>query len=74
MDPKRILPFELKTTQFTQVIVYLWGALLLTVPVFVTEQIRIIPYLILILVMMVVFLSFFLVTRDSTKKDDHESV
>jgi hypothetical protein len=74
MDPKRILPFELRTTQFTQVIVYLWVATLVTIPVFVTERIRIIPYLILILVMMVVFLSFFHVTRDSTKKDDHEAL
>jgi hypothetical protein len=72
MDPKRISPFELKSTQFTQVVVYLWVAMLVSVPVFVSERIRIIPYLILILVMMVVFLSFFLATHESTKKDDHE--
>ncbi len=72
MDPKRISPLELKSTQFTQVVVYLWVAMLVSVPVFVSEQIRIIPYLILILVMMVVFLSFFLATHESTKKDDDE--
>ena len=72
MDPKRFLPFELKSTQFTQVVVYLWVAMLVALPVFIAEQIRMIPYLILILVIMVVFLSFFLAMRESTKKDDHE--
>ena len=72
MDPKRILPFELKSTQFTQVVIYLWLAMLITIPIFVSEPIRIIPYLIAILVMMIVFLSFFMATRNSMKKDDHE--
>jgi hypothetical protein len=74
MEPKRISPFELKSTQFTQVVVYLWVAMLVSLPVFVSERIRIIPYLILNLVMLVVFLSFFVATRESTKKDDHEVV
>lgn len=74
MDPKRILPFELKSTQFTQVVIYLWVAMLVAVPVFVGERIRTLPYLILIMVMMVVFLSFFLATHESTKKDDDENL
>ena len=73
MDPKRILPFELKTTQFTQVVIYLWVPLLVALPVFVGEQIRVLPYLISILAMMIVFLSFFIATRNSIRKDDHES-
>ena len=72
MDPKRILPFELKTTQFTQAAIYLWVPLLVVLPIFVSARIRIISYLILILVMMIVFLSFFLATQNSMRKDDHE--
>ena len=72
MDPKRILPFELKSTQFTQLAIYLWVALLITLPVFVSDQIRVLPYLISILVMFIVFLSFFLATQESTKKDENE--
>jgi len=72
MDLKRILPFELKTTHFTQVILYLWVPLLMSLPVFVGEQIRVISYLISILVMMIVFLSFFLATRSSMKKDEDD--
>jgi len=72
MDQKRILPFELKTTQFTQVLFYLWVPLLVVLPVFVGESIRILPYLISILMMMIVFLSFFLATRNSIGKDEHE--
>ncbi len=74
MDPKRILPFELKTTQFTQVVLYLWVAMLVVLPVFVGERIRILPYLIAILSMLIVFLSFFLTTWSSIKKDDHDPV
>ena len=72
MDPKRILPFELKTTQFTQVVIYLWVPMLAVLPILVGEQVRILPYLISILTMMIVFLSFFLATRSSIRKDEHE--
>jgi hypothetical protein len=63
MDPKRILPFEIKTTQFSQALLYLWIPLLLSLPIFVSKEIRIIPYLISILMMLVVFLSFFLAAQ-----------
>ena len=55
MNPKRILPFEIKTTQLAQAFFYLWIPLLLSLPIFISKEIRIIPYLIAILVMMVVF-------------------
>jgi hypothetical protein len=74
MDPKRILPFEIKTTQITQVILYLWIPLLMALPVFISSEIRIIPYLIAILVMMIVFLSFFLATQNYLKKDSDEDL
>jgi|GEM_PF-2450857 len=72
MDPERILPFELKTTLFTQAVVHLWITVLVALPFFVSKQIRIIPYLILILVLLIVFLSFFLATHESMKKDEDE--
>jgi hypothetical protein len=72
MDPKRILPFEIKTTQLTQVIIYLWIPLLVALPIFISKEVRIIPYLIAILVMMIVFLSFFLATQNYLKKDADE--
>lgn len=72
MDQKRILPFEIKTTQFTQVVFYLWVPLLVVLPIFVCQEIRVISYLISILVMMIVFLSFFLATQNSTNKDEHD--
>ena len=72
MDPKKIQPFELRTTAFTQVMIYLWVPLLLMLPEFVSPQVRILSYLVSILVMMIVFLSFFLATQRSTKKDENE--
>lgn len=69
MDPKRILPFEIKTTQLTQALIYLWIPLLVSLPIFISKEIRIISYLISILVMLVVFLSFFLATQNYLKKD-----
>ena len=72
MDPKRILPFEIKTTQLSQALIYLWIPFLLSLPIFVSKEIRIIPYLIAILVMMVVFLSFFLATQNFLKKEKDE--
>ena len=60
MDPKRILPFEIKTTQFTQMVVYLWIPLLMILPIFIAKEIRVVSYLIAILLLMIVFLSFFL--------------
>ena len=69
MDPKRNLPFEIKTTQFTQLTVYLWIPLLAVLPIFVAKEIRIIPYLISILILMVVFLSFFLAAQNYLRKD-----
>jgi hypothetical protein len=74
MDPRKILPFEIKTTQLTQVILYLWIPLLVALPLFISSEIRIIPYLIAILVMMVVFLSFFLATQHYLKKDADDEV
>jgi hypothetical protein len=74
MDRKRILPFELKTTQFTEAVNYLWVALLVALPVFVGERVRSLPYLIAILPMMIVFLSFFLTTRNSIRKDENEGI
>jgi hypothetical protein len=74
MDQKRILPFEIKTTQLTQVVFYLWVPLLVVLPVFVCQEIRVISYLICILVMMIVFLSFFLATQSSTNKDEHDEI
>jgi hypothetical protein len=74
MDPRKILPFEIKTTQLTQVILYLWIPLLVALPLFISGEIRIIPYLIAILVMMVVFLSFFLATQHYLKKDSDDEV
>ena len=70
MEPKRILPFEIKTTQLTQAMIYLWIPLLLSLPIFVYQEIRLISYLIAILVMMVVFLSFFLATQHFLKKGE----
>ena len=72
MDPKKIQPFELRTTAFTQVMIYLWVPLLLMLPEFVSPQVRILSYLVSILVMMIVFLSFFLATQRSMKKDENE--
>ena len=72
MDPKRILPFEIKTSQFTQMVVYLWIPLLMILPIFISKEIRIISYLISILLLMVVFLSFFLATQNFLKKDRDE--
>ena len=72
MDPKKIQPFELRTTAFTQVMIFLWVPLLLMLPEFVSPQIRILSYLVSILVMMIVFLSFFLATQRSMKKDENE--
>ena len=72
MDPKRILPFEIKTTQLTQVLLYLWVPLLVALPIFISKEIRIISYLISILIMLVVFLSFFLATQNYLKKDSDE--
>lgn len=72
MDPKRILPFEIKTTQLTQVLIYLWVPLLVALPIFISKEIRIISYLISILVMLIVFLSFFLATQNYLKKDQDE--
>jgi predicted permease len=69
MEPKRILPFEIKTTQLTQALIYLWIPLLLSLPIFVNKEIKLISYLIAILVMMVVFLSFFLATQNFLKKE-----
>jgi hypothetical protein len=74
MDQKRILPFEIKTTQFTQVVFYLWVPLLVVLPIFVCKEIRVISYLISILIMMIAFLSFFLATQSSTNKDDHDEM
>lgn len=74
MDSKRKLPFEIKTTQFTQIVVYLWIPLLAVLPIFVSKQIHIISYLISILLMMIVFLSFFLVTQNFLKKDQDEEL
>ncbi len=68
------MPFEIKTTQLTQVILYLWIPLLVALPLFISSEIRIIPYLIAILVMMVVFLSFFLATQHYLKKDADDEV
>ena len=70
---KKILPFEIKTTQLSQGITFLWIPLLLSLPVFVSKEIKIIPYLIAILVMLVVFLSFFLSAQNFLKKDDDEN-
>ncbi len=72
MDQKRILPFEVKTTQLTQVLIYLWVPLLVALPIFISKEIRIISYLISILIMLVVFLSFFLATQNYLKKDQDE--
>jgi heme O synthase-like polyprenyltransferase len=72
MNPKQILPFELKTTHVTQIVIYLWVALLFVLPIFVCERIRTLSYLISILVMMIVFLSFFLATQNSMKKDEDD--
>ena len=72
MDPKRILPFEIKTTQLTQVLIYLWIPLLAALPIFISKEIRIISYLISILIMLIVFLSFFLATQNYLKKDQDE--
>jgi hypothetical protein len=74
MDPRKLLPFEIKTTQLTQVMAYLWIPLLASLPLFIAGEIRIIPYLIAILVMMIVFLSFFLATQSYLKKDSDEDV
>jgi VIT1/CCC1 family predicted Fe2+/Mn2+ transporter len=72
MDPKRILPFEIKTTQFTQMVVYLWIPLLMILPIFIAKEIRVVSYLIAILLLMIVFLSFFLATQSFLKKDRDE--
>jgi Ca2+/H+ antiporter len=72
MDPKKIQPFELRTTAFTQLMIFLWVPLLLMLPEFVSPQVRILSYLVSILVMMIVFLSFFLATQRSMKKDENE--
>jgi hypothetical protein len=72
MDPKRILPFEIKTSQFTQMVVYLWIPLLMILPIFISKEIRIISYLISILLLMIVFLSFFLATQSFLKKERDE--
>ena len=72
MEPKRILPFEIKTTQLSQALIYLWIPLLLSLPIFVNKEIRLISYLIAILVMMVVFLSFFLASQNFIKKETEE--
>jgi hypothetical protein len=69
MEPKRILPFEIKTTQLTQAMIYLWIPLLLSLPIFVNKEIKLISYLIALLIMMVVFLSFFLATQNFLKKE-----
>ncbi len=74
MDPKRILPFEIKTTQFSQMAVILWLPLLTILPIFISKEIRIIPYLISILVLMVVFLSFFLATQAFVRKERDEEL
>jgi hypothetical protein len=73
MNPKKILPFEIKTTQLAQVFLYLWIPLLVSLPIFVSKEIQIIPYLILILVMMVVFLSFFLAAQHFLRKEKDEN-
>ena len=74
MDPRRILPFEIKTSQFTQMVVYLWIPLLMILPIFISKEIKIISYLISILLLMVVFLSFFLATQNFLKKDRDEEL
>jgi len=72
MNSKKILPFEIRTTQLSQALLYLWIPLLLSLPIFVSKEIRIIPYLIAILLMMVVFLSFFLAAQHFLKKEKDE--
>ena len=72
MNPKRILPFEIKTTHLSQVFIYLWIVLLISLPILGGKEIKLISYLISILVMMVVFLSFFLVTQVFMKKENDE--
>ncbi len=72
MNPKRILPFEIKTSHVSQVLVYLWIPLLISLPILGGKEIKLISYLIAILVMMVVFLSFFLATQFVLKKDDDD--
>jgi hypothetical protein len=74
MDPRKILPFEIKTTQLTQVILYLWVPILVALPLFIAPEIRMLPYLISILVIMIVFLSFFLATQSFLKKDTDEDL
>jgi uncharacterized membrane protein YobD (UPF0266 family) len=73
MDRKRILPFEIKTTQLSQALIYLGVPLLLSLPVFVSREIRVLPYLISILLLMVVFLSFFLAAQKFLKPEGHVS-
>ena len=74
MDQKRILPFEIKTTQLSQALIFLWVPLLLSLPIFVSKEIRILPYLISILLLMVVFLSFFLAAQNFLKKEKDEEL
>ncbi len=70
---KKILPFEIKTTQLSQGIIFLWIPLLFSLPIFISKEIKIISYLIAILVMLVVFLSFFLCAQNFLKKDRDEN-
>jgi len=70
MESKKINPFEIKTTHITQAMLYLWVPLLMVLRVFISAESRPITYLIAILTMMVVFLSFFLSSFSSIKRDN----
>ena len=68
MKSKKILPFEIKTTQLSQAVLYFWIPLVFALPLFVSKERKSIPYLIAILVVMVLFLSFFLASQHYLRK------
>jgi 4-amino-4-deoxy-L-arabinose transferase-like glycosyltransferase len=73
MKSKRILPFEVKTTQLSQAVIYFWIPMILAIPIFVAADRKRLPYWIGLLVALVIFLAFFLASQNYIRKgESHE--
>lgn len=68
MKSKRILPFEVKTTQLSQAVILFLVPMLFGLPLFVSEDRRQIAYAVGLLFSLPLFLAFFLATQNSIRK------